>query len=225
MEINEAFFLTYSESLFKAISNNSGGLYKPKTQAKMKFGKPQLDENGAERKRDMFSPDYQLKRKQREVNHLLKPIGLPFSMYGGISKRSNIENAQMHVDSKFFLTIDLKNYFNNISNDQVYQTLIGYGINKRISRAITRISTVNYALPQGAPTSTMLANLVFASTAIELEALCAKRKIIFTNFVDDLTFSSKKDFKQLIPQILALLKKNGFVVNQKKSIIEDGDVR
>ena len=182
----------------------------------MKFGKPQLDKKGEVRKREVFSPAYHLKLKQRLVNIPMQAIKLPASMYGGVAKRNNIQHAKMHVNSRFFLTIDLKNYFSNISNDRVYQTLIGYGINRREARAITRISTVNCSLPQGAPTSTVLANLVFAATAVELEEICAKKKIIFTNFVDDLTFSSKRDFKSMVPQILELLKKNGFLVNQSK---------
>jgi RNA-directed DNA polymerase len=216
MEINTALYLTHSEILHRAINLNNEAFYKHRTQNKMKFGKPKLDKNGNELMRNILSPVYHLKLKQRAINIPLRSIELPSSMYGGVTKRNNIQNAQMHVDSKFFLTIDLKNYFSNISNDRIYQTLISYGFNQRNARLITRLSTINNSLPQGAPTSTVIANLVFAATALELEKLCEKKKIIFTNFVDDLTFSSKRNFKSMVPQILELLKRNGFIVNQSK---------
>lgn len=120
------------------------------------------------------------------------------------------------MESRFFLTVDLKDFFTNITNKQVYQTLISYNIPWKEARILTKLTTFKGSLPQGAPSSTALANLVFSSTALALERFSANHGITFTSFIDDLTFSAKKDFKHLTPQIIALIKQNGFFLNQKK---------
>jgi len=137
-------------------------------------------------------------------------------MHGGVPKRNNVLNALCHIDNLFFLTIDLKNFFGNITNTQVHQTLISRGLRWEEARIITRLTTLKGSLPQGAPTSTTLANLAFAPTTKLLEDFCKERDIIFTAFVDDLTFSSSRNFKHLVDQIIAILQNNGFFVNLKK---------
>ena len=71
-------------------------------------------------------------------------------------------------------------------------------------------------MPQGAPSSPVLANLVFSKTAIQIIELIKNRRIAFTVFLDDLTFSSNEDFQDLISPILAIIKANRFFVNYKK---------
>jgi RNA-directed DNA polymerase len=216
MEIKMSPTFSVSASFLKELKNNPENFYKERTQAKIKFGREQVDKNGSVKTRDIARPIYPLKFKQWEINDPLQKIQLPSSMHGGIKGRNNIQNAQKHIDSKFFLTIDLKKFFGNISYKHVYQTLINIGFNYKDARIITKLTTFKGSLPQGAPSSTVIANLVFSATAIELEKLCEKKGIVFTNFVDDLAFSAKKDFKYLVPEILELLKKNNFFINHKK---------
>jgi len=186
--------------------------YRPKT----KFGSPQLNKDGSVRAREIIQPIHSLKVVQREINSQLKELELPDSMYGGIEGRNNIGNAFQHINNKYFFTIDLKIFFSNITNSRVHQTLVGRGFSWNEARVITNLTTFNGSLPQGAPTSTALANLAFAPTAVFLEKFCKERNITFTVFVDDLTFSSSRCFKQHRNQILKTLKQNNFFVNHKK---------
>ena len=98
----------------------------------------------------------------------------------------------------------------------MHQALQTCGFSWREARALTRLTTFEGSLPQGAPTSTTLANIVFSSTALKLAEFCAGKKVVFTNFVDDLTISAAKDFKNLTPQLLEILRQNRFFVNHNK---------
>ncbi len=94
--------------------------------------------------------------------------------------------------------------------------LIGQGFNWEDARKITRLSTLNQRLPQGAPTSTILSNLAFSQKAMILDKFCKANQITFTVFVDDLTFSSHKCFKHHTAKIIELISGKNFRINHNK---------
>ena len=137
-------------------------------------------------------------------------------MYGSIQGSNNVINALQHIDNIFFLKIDLKNYFSNISNKQVHRALLKNGFSWEVARILTKLTTYHCSLPQGAPSSPVLANLVFVKTAKQLEDFIKANGITFTVFLDDLVFSSKKCFKELVPGILNIMRENGFFPHNNK---------
>lgn len=183
---------------------------------KKKFGDFQLNDDGSIRFRLVCKPFHPLKSEQKKINKHLNKYDLPNSIYGGVLGRNNFLNALQHIDNKHFFKVDLKEFFSRINNSQIHHTLINRGFIWEEARVITRITTLNGSLPQGAPTSTTLANFVIAPLATALEQFCSKNNITFTAFVDDLTFSSPKPFKHLTSQILELIKTAKFIVNHKK---------
>ena len=79
----------------------------------------------------------------------------------------------------------------------VYNTLVEKGFSPDVASVITKLTTFKGHLPQGAPTSTTLANLVFLPTGLKLNEIAKQHNLRFTIFVDDVTFSSHNDFKHL----------------------------
>lgn len=100
----------------------------------------------------------------RIKNKLLTPIELPENVHGGVKRRSNITNAKTHQGNKYQFTTDLQNFYPSISSKRVYETLLSLGFSTHFSRWITKLTTWKHELPQGTPTSTHLANLVFLKT-------------------------------------------------------------
>lgn len=206
-----------SPALIKDLRLSSDSFYQQYLRKKMKYGAPQIDYiNNSCRLRLINKPTYSLKMLQKEVKEYLNNFDLPNCMYGGISELNNIDNALEHIDNRFFLTIDLKNFFGAISNSCIYRTLTNLGFSRDYARSITRIATVNGCLPQGAPTSTILSNLAFAPTALLLESFCKQRDITFTVYIDDLSFSSTKCFKHYTKEIIEIIASKGFHVNHQK---------
>src|SRR5688500_2558376 len=85
-----------------------------------------------------------------------------------------------------------------------------------VAKTLTELTTYSGALPQGPPSSPIISNLVFVETGNLLFKTASELGITFTTYLDDLTFSSKEDFKSLIPNFLQIIKSQGFIVNHKK---------
>lgn len=182
-----------------------------------KTGLPKKYLDGTEKQRVIRPPRETLKQLQRKINsELLAKINLPFNVHGGVKKRSNISNAKAHQGNTYIFTTDLQEFYPSITNKMVYQALRNLKFSTHLSHWITLLTTWKYEVPQGAPTSTQIANIVFLETDIKLIALCDKNGIVYTRYVDDLTFSSNRDFKHLVPSILDIIK-GSFKVSYRKT--------
>jgi RNA-directed DNA polymerase len=177
---------------------------------KKKYGEPQTHK-GEIKRRSVMIPEYELKKCQQKIHQLLSEFPLPVSMHGGVKNTNHMFNAIVHMNQSFFLTIDLKDFFKRISHHQVYKMFINIGCSIGVAHTLTKLTTIYGGLPQGAPSSSVIANLIFRDTAIELEEYAQVHGLRFSSFVDDQTFSSEKNFQELTAQILFILRKNGFL--------------
>ena len=148
---------------------------------------------------------------------ILEPIPLPDNIHGGVKGRSNITNAKPHQGNPYQFTTDLKDFFPGITNEQVYKALLSVGLTNHFAYWITKLTTWKYELPQGTPTSTHIANIVFLEVDKKLISLCNEHGLIYTRYIDDLTFSSQKDFKPLLDVILKIVIEAGFKINYRKT--------
>lgn len=153
----------------------------------------------------------------RLYDFMSKQVEMPQYVYGGVQGKNNVRNARFHQGNKYIFTTDLKSFFPSISHKQVFQMFLREGCTPTIARILTKLTTLKYQVPQGIPTSTFIANMVFKPTGLEIDQLAKEHHIKFSMFVDDITLSSKSDFKNLIPDFLSIIKKNGFRISHKKT--------
>lgn len=174
--------------------------------------------NGKTKTRPINSTKEELKQIQKRIyRFLLANVATPEYAYGGVPKRDNVLNAKQHQGNKYIFTTDLRAFFPSISHNQVFSLFLELGFSPTISRILTQLTTHNYQLPQGVPTSTLLANLVFKKTGDKVFNFSKSNHIKFTIFVDDLTLSSKVDFKDKIPTIIEILTNDGYKISHKKT--------
>jgi hypothetical protein len=150
------------------------------------------------------------------TERLLKPLELPYHICGGITGKSVLDNVAQHKGSKVLLKIDIARFFPSISNKHVYtvwRELLG--CSPRISSLLTKLTTFERHLPQGAPSSTMLANLVLYSSDGPIRFECERLKIRYSTWVDDLAFSSENP-RSVVNLVVSSLRKNGFRISRKK---------
>ncbi|HEY6505086.1 MAG TPA: reverse transcriptase family protein [Chitinophagaceae bacterium] len=209
------YVLHSSKEELEEITKNIDRYYYHFKKAKRKYGNKQ-EENGIIRYRDLYPSRGRLKEIQQRINILLQRVKLPEYAYGSVKGRNNIHNALMHIRNKHFLAVDLKNFFPNITYHQVFRMFRYYNFSPDASHILTKLTTYKGSLPQGAPTSPIIANLVFTQTGLLLSKIAANNNITFTAFLDDLEFSSKTDFKHLIQEILQEIKSGGFYLHHKK---------
>lgn len=183
-----------------------------------KNGTPKTDKFGNQKKRIINPSLLGLKEIQKRINReILKKIPVPTYIFGGTKGKDNVLNAKVHQGKKFKFITDLTNFFPSITNKMVYEMFISYNFSPDVASLLTKLTTFKGHVPQGAPTSTYIANLVFTKTGNELSLFAQKHNISFTSFVDDLTFSSSVDFKKLVPDIIQIITKNGFVISHQKT--------
>lgn len=119
---------------------------------------------------------------------------------------------------------DIKDFFPSITNGQVFRMFKENGFSNDIAHVITKLTTYLGSVPQGAPTSTAVANLTFVKVDKALIDYCALHNITYSRFVDDLSFSSDKDFIPLVREMISIIYKNGFKINRKKTHYKVGPV-
>lgn len=210
------YVLKSSDEEIYTILNNIDDFYYYLRTPKKKYGEYQ-QEKGKIRYRELYPSKGSLKEIQEKLNSFLqKKIDMPDYVYGSTKGRNNILNALAHRHNKYFFSIDMKNFFPYITHHQVFKTFRQFNFSPTVAHTITKLVTFKGSLPQGTPTSPVIANLVFAQTGSKLVTLAKQHNLAFTSFLDDLEFSSKTDFKFLLPEILEEIKLGGFYINHKK---------
>lgn len=140
----------------------------------------------------------------------------------GFERGSSIlDNARPHIGSNYILTIDLENFFPSIAASKIYGVFSSIGYNKQLSVLLTNLCTYKGGLPQGAPTSPKLANLVCAKLDARIQGYAGPKGIIYTRYADDMTFSANTALKitktkQFIGTIIS---NEDFKINSQKTVI------
>lgn len=99
----------------------------------------------------------------------------------------------------------------------VYEMFRDNNFSPTVSRILTQLTTYKGKLPQGAPTSPIIANLVFIKTGKRLDSFAKENRLTFTTYQDDIYFSSPVDFKILTGRIIELIRADGYLISHKKT--------
>lgn len=140
----------------------------------------------------------------------------PREMYGAIRGRTARQNARQHLGALVLAKVDIRQCYPSITEEQVRSALLlRLGCSEPIARVITRLTTVNDHLPQGAPTSGAIANMVLEPFCDELRTRLTPWGVKFTMFVDDIGLSGARA-RDAVELTVALLHSHGFRVSGRK---------
>lgn len=213
-----AFELKFELSEIESIIQNIDKFYYEKVEIKSdKFGKPKL-KNGVIQKRVLNPSITRLKLLQKSIQrNILLKLEMPDYAFGAVKGKDNVQNAKRHQGKKYIFTTDLKSFFPSINHKRVFEMFRSFNFSPTTSRVLTQLTTYKGKLPQGAPTSPTVANLVFVKTGKKLLEFAKDNKLTFTSFVDDLTFSAPTDFKSKAQFIIQTLQADGFKISHNKT--------
>ncbi len=183
----------------------------------VKLPKPHAKNITTPRPRKIDNPQEALKRVQtRILKRLLIHVTLPDFLFGAVPKRSVHEHAQQHLGAKTVVKMDIQSYYPNITTRHVYKVWrVVLGCSAPVASLLTRLTTCDFYLPQGAPTSPAIANLLLASFYGPILKACAAKGVVVTVWVDDLTFSGDRA-REIIEVARQTLADNGFKASRKK---------
>lgn len=127
------------------------------------------------------------------------------------------DNAIPHINKEIILKLDIKNFFDNISFLDIYNSCfpIEY-FPKSVGMILTYLCTYDNHLTQGSPTSAYISNLVMKEFDEELGNWCDSMNISYTRYSDDMTFSGNFNSSELIAKIRKMLYKLGLELNNDK---------
>jgi RNA-directed DNA polymerase len=199
------------------IKNIDNFYYQKESIKKNDNGEPKV-KNGVIQKRVLNPSIKRLKVIQKRLQkNVLQKLTIPDYAFGAIKGKDNISNAKRHQGKKYIFTTDLTNFFPSVNHNQVFEMFISFDFSPTVARLLTKLTTYKGKLPQGAPTSPIVANLVFVKTGKRLQEIATENNLTFTSFVDDLTFSSPSDFKDKTQKILDAVVSDGFKISHKKT--------
>jgi hypothetical protein len=165
--------------------------------------------------RVLEEPDTELKTKQKRITKELQALIEFPACVNGIRKTNTVSNSSPHTNKRVIYQVDLKDYFHTVTEARVLTSLVPYTY-------VINSSDVIYEgrLPTGAPTSPILANLVFIEADRAIIELIGGRAISYTRYMDDLTFSA--DSLSILDSgfcgnIRKIILDAGFTINYKKS--------
>jgi RNA-directed DNA polymerase len=199
-------------------------------------------------------PGPQLKKVQSWVaQHVLNKVE-PHAASHAFSPGSSIAAcAREHAGARWLVKMDIADFFGSVTEIQVYHVFRKLGYGELVSFELARLCTMVpfasakhsmkswqvrfrrqriavYAepligrLPQGAPTSPMLANLVMRDADEKLQALAHSQGLVYTRYSDDITFSTQGTFSRsqamaVVKNAAAILKRKGLYPNRAKTTV------
>lgn len=191
-------------------------------------------------KRPINSPNSKIKTIQYWIlTNILEKLLTHDAGTGYKKGTSIIKNAAVHQNSEMILKIDLKSFFDSIYEPRVYGLFkeIGYESNVAVDLAklctafilpdngITILANnqdergfaIHASLPQGAPTSPILSNLIGYKLDSRLSGIAKSSGCRYSRYSDDLTFSGKKEQLPALGLIKHIVREENFIVNNEKT--------
>ena len=190
--------------------------------------------------RMISSPQGALKSIQRKLAAILLEVyGGRAPVHGFAAQRSIKSNAQQHVGRRHVFNIDLADFFPTIHYGRVRGLFESkpYGLPYGIAEALAQLTCHLGSLPQGAPTSPIISNLICGGLDAKLKVLARANKCRYTRYADDITFSCDAatfaadiaffDGTKWVPgpSLEAEITKEGFKINQAKTTMRNAGAR
>lgn len=184
--------------------------------------------------RIICSPRKKLLDIQQTLSEELNNRYVPRSCtHGFIKGRSIVSNAEPHTNKKYVFNIDLKDFFGSIHFGRVKNLFKSstFGYCDSAATILAQICCVNGCIPQGAPTSPIISNIICWKLDAQLSSLAKANNCTYTRYADDITFSfsapkhrlpkaiidlSNKGIAQPGKLLSKIISDNGFVLNHKK---------
>jgi len=193
-------------------------------------------------------PKRRLRAMQRRVlAEILNRIAAHDAAHGFVRGRSPVTHARLHAGRDWVLRVDLEQFFPSIAAARVRGVFRWIGYADGVSRDLAALCTSRVPaailaraphapmpwfdrqryreahLPQGAPTSPALANLVARQLDARLAAFASRCGLVYSRYADDLTFSGETRDRAARARILRLVatiaEDSGFRVNHRKTCV------
>lgn len=171
------------------------------------------------------------------VNVILKALYTPSDFAMGFTEgRSVVTNAEKHLSQNYVLNIDLKDFFPSIDQARVWKRLqlAPFNFPVEVASAVAGLCCMKfkgeedeqprYVLPQGAPTSPIITNMICDKLDWRLAGLAKRFGLHYTRYADDITFSSMHNVYQpngvFWTELRRIIADQNFTINEDKTRLQ-----
>jgi RNA-directed DNA polymerase len=194
--------------------------------------------------RTIDAPKLWLKKVQKDLLRILSSGFKPKASASAYSSnRGIVYNAKRHVKRRFVFNVDLRDFFPSINFGRVRGMFIAepFGLSPVVATVVAQICCFNNRLPQGAPTSPIISNMICSQLDAQLLRLARRTRCQYTRYADDISFST---YAHVFPSSVAnvtyhdgsmvasvsdllrgIIEQNGFEVNDDKVRIQSRATR
>ena len=156
----------------------------------------------------------------KQLNKYLSELRIPNYVFAK-TDGGYVKNANRHKGNTSFLLIDIASFYPNCKFKYVknfFMSGAGFKMKNDLAQRMAELVTIpSYnkkvrIIPQGFPTSTLISFFSYRQMFAELNKLALEYRLVFSTYVDDITFSTKDDkfdFESIIEKIDDILNRYG----------------
>ena len=200
--------------------------------------------------RKIHAPKKRLKLIQKCLNHILREIHSPHNAAKGfVPKVSIVDNARTHTKMNYVLNVDIKDFFPSVDQARVRARLLTKPFDLGNTPERVKIASViailcctkmeverydsvknewytteKYVLPQGAPTSPTMTNIICERLDILLTGLANRFHCKYSRYADDITFSCMNNvFRktgEFYKELERIILDQGFHIKESKTRVQ-----
>lgn len=170
-------------------------------------------------------PDEKLKSLQKQLyKRLLAHLPIHDAAYCRTG-RGVVDAVQRHQWHPYLLHLDIKNFFPSTSAARVASSFRRFGFPTDTVTLLTKLTTYRRQLPQGAPTSVAVGNLVLARLDESLAELCRQYGLTYTRYVDDLAISGGRRTGSVEGKVRRIVQAFKWELSPKGGLFRAGESR
>ena len=191
--------------------------------------------------RTISAPITTIKIIQKKLNQVLQCIYRPRNVVHSYRHDRNIiTNAEQHLQRTLILNIDLKDFFPSIHIGRVIGLFKHrpYNCTEVVAKTLAQLCCFRGILPQGAPTSPILSNMICVTMDKEIEQVARKYDCVYTRYADDISLSTLENYfpdaivkynqdgqLEVGEELQRIISTNSFEINREKVRIRNTNER
>ncbi|MDD3810010.1 MAG: retron Ec67 family RNA-directed DNA polymerase/endonuclease [Erysipelotrichaceae bacterium] len=145
--------------------------------------------------------------------------------HGFEKRKSIITNAKMHKNKRYVLNLDISDYFDSFSFARVMGFFIknsNFEMSIEAATVLAQLTCYEGKLPQGAPTSPIISNMICRILDLRIAKICKRNKVVYSRYADDLTISTNnkyfiENYEDFVSKLRDEIERFGLSINEKKT--------
>ncbi len=197
-----------------------------------RYNEFQIQRRSGGEPRIIQTPIKPIRDMQTALLPMLEAVYEPWPhVHGFVRGRSAVSNAAVHRGQRWILRIDLKGFFPTINFGRVRGLFMAhpFDMTAEVATTLAQICCHKGALPQGAPTSPIISNLICRGLDVRLAKFASLAHCSYTRYADDICFSTgRREIPRFIaevidrrpvlnPDLRAIIDGEGFLINEDKT--------